>query len=107
VHYTAHRQLHGESGLKQGASTMPEHLFDVSRIEYSLPQAVTDTATSLSLIPMYFIHSFEQPFCAEAACPCSAHRQEVVRLFVKVVEGHFALEKAADFLDENGRENRA
>jgi hypothetical protein len=87
---------------------MPENLFDVSRTEYSLPQAViTDTVTSIPTIPMYFIHSFEQPFCADATCQCSTQRQEVVRLFVQIVEGHFELDQTADFMDDNGKENRA
>jgi len=88
---------------------MPEHLFGVSLRQYTVPQqVVTDTVASpTASVPAYFIHSFDQPFCADARCTCHAQRQEVLRLFVKIIEGHMELEPAATFLTENGKERRA
>ncbi len=85
---------------------MPDNLCNVSPPQYPLSQqGVMDTATSLPTIPVYLLHSFEQPFCANATCPCHAQQQEVVRLFVKIVEGFLELEQAVHFLDEvNGEE---
>jgi hypothetical protein len=68
---------------------MPEHLFGVSFRPFPVP------------------HSFEQPFCADIRCTCQAHRQEVVRLFVTILEGRTELEPAAALLTENGKERHA
>ena len=88
---------------------MPEHLFGVSLRPYAVPrQGVTDTvAPATSSVPVYFIHSFEQPFCADARCTCQTHRQEVVTLFVTIIEGRVQLEPAAALLAEHGKERRA
>ena len=87
---------------------MPEHLFDVSFRPYLVPlKGVTGTIAPIPSIPAYCIHSFEQPFCADAHCACHAQRQEVVTLFVKIIEGHFELEQAAALIEENGTEYRA
>jgi hypothetical protein len=88
---------------------MPESLFGVSLRPYAvLWQSVTDTlAPSTTSVPSYFIHSFEQPFCADAHCTCHARQQEVVNLFVTIIEGHAQLEPAAALLVENGKERRA
>ena len=88
---------------------MPEHLFGVSLRPYRVPrQGVTDiVAPPTPSVPVYFIHSFEQPFCADARCTCHAQQQEVVRLFVTIVEGRVELEPAAALLVENGKEHRA
>lgn len=81
---------------------------NASFTKYDVPQqGVTDTVAPISPLPMYFIHSFDQPFCADAHCACHAQRQEVVKLFVKIIEGHFELEQAAALIEENGKEHRA
>jgi hypothetical protein len=83
---------------------MPEHLFGVSLRPYPVPQqGVTDTVVPTPSVPSYFIHSFEQPFCADACCTCHAQQQGVVKLFVKIIEGHVQLEHAAAFLTEDGK----
>jgi hypothetical protein len=70
-------------------------------------QRITGTATPIPAVPVYFIHSFEQPFCADARCTCQAQQQEVVRLFVTIIEGHVQLEPAVALLEKNGKEHRA
>ena len=87
---------------------MLESLFAVSLRPSSVPwQSVMDTAASAgSSLPVYSIHSFDQPFCAHVRCPCQAHRQEVVRLFVSLIEGRLDLEPTAALLTEHGKERR-
>jgi hypothetical protein len=88
---------------------MPEHLFGVSLRPCAVTrQGVTDTAAPpTSCVPSYYIHSFEQPFCADARCACHTQQQEVVRLFVTIIEGRMQLEPAAALLAENGKERHA
>lgn len=87
---------------------MPEHLFGVLLRQYPVPQQrVTDTVAPIPCVPVYFIHSFEQPFCPDTHCKCQAHRQEVVALFVTIIEGQVELEPAAALFAENGKERRA
>ena len=89
---------------------MPESLFGFSLRSLLLPrQGVTDSVTppSTSSVAVYSIHSFEQPFCADAQCPCYAQEQEGVRLFVSIIEGRFDLEPAAPLLAVHGMERHA
>ena len=53
-----------------------------------------------SPIPVYYIHSFEQPFCDNPLCFCQLQRQETVKLFVQVIEGKLLLEHAQSLLAE-------
>ena len=64
----------------------------------------TDTATPRQQIPVYYLHSFEEPFCTNETCQCFVKRQEIKSLFVKIVEGKFNLEKAVDLIDDTQRE---
>jgi hypothetical protein len=87
---------------------MPESLFGVSLCPSPVPQqSVTDiVAPALSSVPVHRIHSFEQPFCTNARCTCHAQQQEVVKLFVTIIEGHVQLELAAALLADDGKERR-
>jgi hypothetical protein len=48
-------------------------------------------------IPMYYFHSFEQPFCTNPLCQCQLNRQAVIKLFVQIIEGKLELEQASRF----------
>jgi hypothetical protein len=50
-------------------------------------------------IPIYYIHSLEQPFCTNPLCQCQSNRQAAIKLFVQIVEGKLELEKAADLIE--------
>ena len=67
-------------------------LFEVNTTDTVRPQR--------SIIPIYYVHSFEQPFCADASCSCQRQRQEVVKLFVKIIEGHLELEQEETLVDD-------
>jgi hypothetical protein len=86
---------------------MPESLFGVSLHPLAVSQqSVTDTAApAISSIPVYVIHSFDQPFCQTATCPCHTYQQEVVRLLVSIIEGRVELEPAAALLGTDGKES--
>ena len=58
-----------------------------------LNQALTQPVAP---IPMYYFHSFEQPFCTNLLCHCQRNRQAVVKLFVQIIEGKLELEKASE-----------
>lgn len=51
---------------------------------------------AVPVVPIYFIHSFEQPFCINPLCPCQQHKPAVLLLFTQLIEGKLELEKAAD-----------
>ena len=75
--------------------------FHLPLTEYPLlSPLVTDTARPVQTIPVYYFHSFEQPFCHDTACPCHSRHQEVARLLGNVLEGIVTLREAANLIDE-------
>ena len=58
-----------------------------------LNQSLTQPVSS---IPVYYIHSFEQPFCKNPLCPCQLNRPATIKLFTQIIEGRVELEKASD-----------
>jgi hypothetical protein len=74
--------------------------FDLT--EYPLLEvSTTDTVRpQRSIIPIYYIHPFEQPICAIASGSCQRQKQEVVKLFVKIIGGHLELEQAETLMDD-------
>jgi hypothetical protein len=56
---------------------------------------VTDTASPQKPIPLYFIHSVEQPFCRNADCACHERQKEVARLLGLINDGIMTLREAA------------
>lgn len=58
-----------------------------------------DTATPRFPIPIYFIHSFEQPFCTKETCTCQRQPQAVRQLFIQIVEGKLTLEQASALME--------
>ena len=75
--------------------------FRLPLTEYPLlSPAVTDTAHPEKPIPVYYFHSFEQPFCRDPTCTCHWKQQEVRRLLGSILEGELSLKEAADLIDE-------
>jgi hypothetical protein len=64
----------------------------------------TDTATPRSKIPIYPIHSLQQPYCRDENCACRRRQKEVAKLLGLITEGIMTLREAADFVEgeENG-----
>jgi hypothetical protein len=64
---------------------------------------VTDTATPHKPIPIYFVHSLQQPYCRNQDCECHARQREVSKLLGLITDGIMTLREAADFQgEENG-----
>ena len=75
--------------------------FHLPLTEYPLlPPRVTDTAHPQQSIPVYYVHSLEQPFCKDATCQCHWKQQEVLRLLGSILEGELSLREAANLIDE-------
>jgi hypothetical protein len=83
----------------------PFHLLQLTDIPHLAPM-VTDTASPHTPIPMYFIHSLDQPFCRDHTCKCHWQQQQVKRLLENIVEGDMTLRQAADFIDDVNGERK-
>ena len=64
-----------------------------------LSPLVTDTAFPQQSIPVYYFHSFEQPFCTNPKCQCHWKQQEVRRLLASIIQGELTLKEAAKLID--------
>ncbi len=69
-----------------------------------LTPQVTDTATPIQAIPVYYFHSFEQLYCNDPTCKCHWKQREVKRLLGSILEGELSLREAADLIDEEHNE---
>lgn len=59
-------------------------------------QTALGSANVVPVVPVFYTHSFEQPFCTDLRCQCQLHKSTVLFLFTKIIEGKLTLEKAAD-----------
>lgn len=89
--------------MQQGNT--PFHLLQLTDMPKLSPQA-TDTASPNLPIPVYFIHSLEQPFCKNPFCKCHWQQREIRHLLGNIVEGEMTLKEAADFLDDLNEERK-
>ena len=62
----------------------------------------TDTSTPRSIVPIYFIHTPEQPFCANSLCECHRNQAHIAVLVAAIQRGEMTLREAADFADGRG-----
>ncbi len=84
---------------------MQDYPFDLPLSEYpKLAPLVTDTASPRQRVPVYYIHSLQQPYCPDPTCKCHWMQQEVRKLLGNVVEGLYTLREAADLIDEKKSE---
>jgi hypothetical protein len=60
---------------------------------------VTDTATPQKPIPIFYIHSLEQPYCRDKNCECHRGQREIANLLRLITDGIMTLQEAADFLN--------
>jgi len=75
--------------------------FSVPLTDYPpLLSHVTDTATPRTPIPLYYFHSFEQPFCNDPTRQCHWKQQEVRRLLARTLQGELTLREAAKLVEE-------
>lgn len=62
-------------------------------------QYPTDTTHPQQSIPMYLIHSLQQPFCNNADCWCQTNKANIVPLLAAITQGDMLLHEAATFAD--------
>jgi len=90
---------------RQGERHLQGYPFNLPLSDYpKLTPLVTDTASPKQSIPVYYIHSLNQPFCPNPSCKCHGQQQEVKRLLGNIVDGTMTLREAAELLDEKKAE---
>jgi len=62
----------------------------------------TDTSNPRSVVPIYFIHTLERPFCLNALCECRRNQAQIALLVAAIQQGEMTLREAADFADGKG-----
>lgn len=67
---------------------------DAFRLRYT-----TDTAYSQDIVPIYFIHSIDHPFCPIPSCWCHTDQARIAELLRHIENGVMTLREAADFAD--------
>jgi len=62
----------------------------------------TDTNHPRSVVPIYFVHTPEQPFCSNTLCECHRNQAHIALLVAAIQRGEMTLKEAADFADGKG-----
>jgi len=57
----------------------------------------TDTANPQDVVPIYFFHTLEHPFCPLPRCWCHANQQERGKLLEESKHGLLIIREAANF----------
>jgi hypothetical protein len=59
----------------------------------------TDTAHPHDIVPIYFIHGIDNPFCPLPDCACHSNQEQIAKLLDYIRQGAMTLREAADFAD--------
>lgn len=59
----------------------------------------TDTSHSQDLVPIYLIHTMDNPFCPLPGCWCHTDQERIAPLLEAVRNGTMTLREAADFAE--------
>lgn len=59
----------------------------------------TDTAHPHDIVPIYFMHSIENPFCPDPRCWCHSDQAQIALLLDHIRQGTLTLREAAEFTD--------
>jgi hypothetical protein len=81
----------------QGTPYDPTHNYAPLTIPFE-----TDTSTPRSVVPIYFVHTPEQPFCSNTHCECHRDQAHIASLVAAIQQGEMTLREAADFADGKG-----
>jgi hypothetical protein len=57
-------------------------------------------AAPQNVVPVYSIHTLENPFCPVPWCKCHDNQEEIAKLLQQVSDGMLTIREAADFADE-------
>ncbi len=69
-----------------------EHSVFALRIE-------TDTAYPQEMVPIYLIHTIENPFCSLPGCWCQTDQERIIPLLEQIKRGEMTLREAVNFVD--------
>jgi len=59
----------------------------------------TDTAHPQDIVPIYFIHTIDRPFCPLPSCQCHTNQGKIAKFLRHIRDGEMTLREAADFAD--------
>ena len=59
----------------------------------------SDTAHPQDIVPIYFMHSIDNPFCPIPDCWCHTDQARIAQLLQHVGNGVMTLREAADFAE--------
>src|SRR6266699_3850315 len=74
-------------------------------IQHNAPPTIsfeTDTSHPPSIVPIYFVHTPEHPFCTNDFCACHHNQIHIAQLVAAIQQGEMTLKEAADFADGKG-----
>jgi hypothetical protein len=55
----------------------------------------TDTLTPQTIVPIFFIHDGDKPFCCKPGCFCMRHDQELETLLRAVIRGEMHIRQVS------------
>ena len=59
-------------------------------------RTITDTAHPQTIVPIYFIHTIQQPFCSLSGCWCQANKAQITKVLLAVQAGEWLLAEAVN-----------
>lgn len=62
-------------------------------------RTATDTAYPYDIVPIYLVHTVDNPFCPLPGCWCHTDQERIALLLEAIKEGEMTLREAADFAD--------
>ncbi len=60
----------------------------------------TDTQTPQTVVPVFLIHSLQNPFCNNPRCVCQEQRKQKTSLLASIIRGEITLHHASSFQKE-------
>ncbi|HEU5230693.1 MAG TPA: hypothetical protein VFU49_22920 [Ktedonobacteraceae bacterium] len=63
----------------------------------------TDTQVPQMIIPVFLIHTLEQPFCSQPSCACHQNHVAVTALLTAIDQGALALGEVTDVTEGKQR----
>lgn len=55
--------------------------------------------STAEIVPIFFIHTVEMPFCPIPGCWCHRNQEEIAKLLEHIEQGEMTLREAADFAE--------
>jgi alcohol dehydrogenase YqhD (iron-dependent ADH family) len=63
----------------------------------------TDTQMPQPIVPVFLIHTLEQPFCAQPSCACHQNQVAVTALLTAIDQGALALQEIVNVTEGKQR----